>query len=138
MFHLQPLHVCTILRIIVLSVDRYLLVYRAQGVSVSVTKTGTDRPWWLFGGTRTADFPAKVDNIRCTIVLSGLAGTDTSNSSCNSCDSLEVLGPNYWGIFVPRAYRRLSYGGDIFIDRSSFHFSGEFIFEEGKMPGDIG
>lgn len=95
-------------------VDRSFFFYRVQGVSVNIS--------------------AKVSLITCTINLIGLAGSQWATASNRNHSSLEILGPGYWGINVPRAYYEVGFECRIDADGKSYTFRGEMLYGSGGIP----
>lgn len=95
-------------------VDRWFFFYRVQGVSINIS--------------------TKISLINCAIGLIGLAGPDRATASCRNCDSLETLGPGYWGINVPRAYSKVEFSCSVEVDGKGYTFNGEILYGSGSIP----
>jgi hypothetical protein len=109
-------------KLVVEGKDNNFFISRSQGISMSVSPT---RPWWCLWLCTTSTTNAEVLNGRAA--LSGLQ-FDNSANSCSNCGGLDVVGPTYWGMNVPRPYSRAEYSASIRIDGTTFEVSGVILY----------
>jgi hypothetical protein len=102
--------------------DTWFFFYRRQGVSIAVSPR---RNWWCLWlcASTTA-----VDSIDASTTLRGLDETARAQNRCSRCGSLDVMGPSFTGLNVPKAFSRASYRGTVTIGSAPFDFSGEVLF----------
>ena len=106
----------------VTTASRYYWFYRKQGVDITVSPS---RNWWclwLCSGSK------KVDEIRCSISLSGVVPTHEASNSCSNCGNLKIWGPSFWGGGVPQAYQQAKYSGTVKISGQAHAISGSLIY----------
>jgi hypothetical protein len=102
--------------------DTWFFFYRRQGVSIAVSPR---RNWWCLWLCSSS---TSIDSIEASISLRGLDETARAQARCSRCGSLDVMGPWFTGINVPKAFSRASYSGTVGIAGTSFEFAGEVLF----------
>lgn len=102
--------------------SRYYWFYRRQGVAIEVSPS---RHWWCAWLCSTT---TEIDEIRCTIVLSGDVADHEASGSCRDCGRLNVMGPAFWGAGVPQHYRQARYAGTVRIEGSAYEIAGSVLY----------
>jgi hypothetical protein len=101
---------------------RNFFFYRSMGISIEISP---ERHWWCLW---LCSSTTSIDQIRCTISLSGNAGEAEANGQCTNCGSLNIMGPSFWGFNVPKPYEQVRYQGVVVIDKQSYSFEGNIVY----------
>ena len=83
------------------------------------------RHWWCLGLCSTTK---KIELLRCSIVLTGLAGEAQAEKQCMNCGKLTVTGPGFWGFNIPLPFDQVRYGGVARIQGELFSFEGSMVY----------
>jgi hypothetical protein len=102
--------------------NQYYFVFHRQGISIEITPVTHWWCAWLCSSTTS------VDQIECSITLSGVTADIQAGGTCSDCGSMDVVGPSYWGYRVPAAYTQVGYSGRVRINGQGYEISGSFIF----------
>lgn len=102
--------------------SRYYWFYRRQGVSIEVSPS---RHWWCAWLCTTT---TEIDEIRCSIVLSGNVADHEASGSCSDCGRLNVMGPPFWGAGVPQPYQQARYAGTVRIEGRAHEIAGSVLY----------
>ena len=109
------------LTVVVVPRSVFLFVFRQQGVSIQVNP---ETHWWCLWLCAST---TNVQQISASIALSG-ANVAHATDQCTNCGSLNVMGPTYWGINVPKAFERVGWSGTIRANGVTYQFSGAGLF----------
>ena len=102
--------------------SKYYWFYRRQGILVEISPK---RKWWC---AWLCSSTTEIDEIRCSIVLSGVVPDHETSGNCSKCGNLRVMGPAYWGASVPKAYLQARYAGSVRIRGNVYTINGSVIF----------
>lgn len=102
--------------------DSNFFFWRSQGISLSISPT---RPWWCLWLCTTGTKNAEI--LRGAAELSGLQ-SNTAQNTCSNCGELDVMGPVFGGVNVPRPYSRADYSVSIRIDGTNHEVSGAILY----------
>jgi hypothetical protein len=109
------------LTVVVVPRSVFAFFFRQQGVSIQVNP---ETHWWCLWLCAST---TSVQKISASITLSG-ANVAHATGQCTNCGSLNVMGPTYWGINVPKAFERVAWSGTIRANSVTYPLSGAALF----------
>ena len=102
-------------------------VYNVGGKSVTVKPRTVNLFFTCRQGIHIA-VSSQVTAISGSIDLEGTNATAQASGSCGNCDTLNIMGPRFYGIGVKPAFQRVSYNLTISVGQQNFDISDTLLY----------